>query len=112
MQPLWTGSGIWTATNQSSINRWEDVDTNTDILLPESLRDSNTAMLAASKPPQASIPMRESAKKKEVTAQSILRISNTAVFPLRRKAHRFQRQTRMAMMQSRPVWRPLSIITK
>ncbi|GFP57194.1 UBP9-binding protein bun107 [Trichoderma asperellum] len=30
-----TGGYIWTATNRSSINRWEDVDTSADLPLPE-----------------------------------------------------------------------------
>ena len=74
---------IWTATNQSSINRWVDIDTATDVLLPESLRESTTATLAASKAPQPSMPKREDGKKKEASPESILRISNTATFPAR-----------------------------
>ncbi|KAK2627953.1 hypothetical protein QTJ16_002599 [Diplocarpon rosae] len=57
------GDHIWTATSSSSINRWPDVDTSADIQLPEAFRRHRASI------------------SKEIPAQSVLRISNTARFP-------------------------------
>ncbi|KAM0473387.1 hypothetical protein ACHAPX_008133 [Trichoderma viride] len=88
-----TGGHIWTATDRSSINRWEDVDTSADLPLPETYRRQRALSAASNKTRQsaaASIaavttpqPQTNGAAKKEIPAESILRVSNTATFPLR-----------------------------
>ncbi|EHK97707.1 putative Uncharacterized WD repeat-containing protein C31A2.14 [Glarea lozoyensis 74030] len=75
------GDYIWTATSSSSINRWANVDTGSDIQLPEAYR-RHRASSVASRPRQLSTTTTTNgASKKEIPAQSILRISNTASFP-------------------------------
>ncbi|KAK0109790.1 hypothetical protein ONS95_002464 [Cadophora gregata] len=74
------GEHIWTATSSSSINRWTNVDTGSDIQLPEAYRH-HRASSAASRPRHLSPPTSSEAPKKEIPSQSILRISNTASFP-------------------------------
>jgi WD repeat-containing protein 48 len=74
------GDYIWTATSSSSINRWANVDTGADIQLPEAYRH-HRASSAASRPRQLSPPISNGAAPKEIPAQSVLRISNTASFP-------------------------------
>lgn len=75
------GGYIWTATSSSSINRWADVDTGTDIQLPEGFRH-HRASSADSRPSHISPPLTNPYAKKEIPARSILRISNTARFPV------------------------------
>jgi len=78
------GDYIWTATSSSSVNRWANVDTETDIQLPEAYRHhraSSRASSAASRPRHPSPDAPTDKKKKEIPAQSVLRISNTASFP-------------------------------
>jgi len=74
------GDYIWTATSSSSINRWTNVDTGNDIQLPEAYRH-HRASSAASRPRHLSPPTLNHQSKKEIPAQSVLRISNTASFP-------------------------------
>jgi len=74
------GDHIWTATSSSSINRWANVDTGDDIQLPEAYRH-HRASSAASRPSHLSPPATNGHSKKEIPAQSVLRISNTATFP-------------------------------
>jgi WD repeat-containing protein 48 len=74
------GDYIWTATSSSSINRWANVDTGDDIQLPEAYRH-HRASSAASRPSRLSPPATNGHSKKEIPAQSVLRISNTATFP-------------------------------
>jgi WD repeat-containing protein 48 len=74
------GDYIWTATSSSSINRWANVDTGADIQLPEAYRH-HRASSAASRPRYLSPPLASGQSKKEISAQSVLRISNTASFP-------------------------------
>lgn len=74
------GDYIWTTTSSSSINRWANVDTGADIQLPEAYRH-HRASSAASRPRQLSPPIQSGEKPKEIPAQSVLRISNTARFP-------------------------------
>jgi WD repeat-containing protein 48 len=74
------GDYIWTATSSSSINRWANVDTGDDIQLPEAYR-RHRASSAASRPSLLSPPATNGHSKKEIPAQSVLRISNTATFP-------------------------------
>ena len=44
-----TGKYIWTATSSSSINRWQDVDTQREIQSPESLRKERHASVISSR---------------------------------------------------------------
>jgi len=74
------GDYIWTATASSSINRWANVDTGDEIQLPEAWRH-HRASSAASRPAHLSPPATNGHSKKEIPAQSVLRISNTATFP-------------------------------
>ncbi|KAI8963018.1 WD40 repeat-like protein [Daldinia sp. FL1419] len=74
------GDYIWSATSSSSINRWTNVDTGNDALLPEAyrhLRAINTVSRSR-KPPTAPT---NSLPNNEIPAKAILRISNTALFP-------------------------------
>ncbi|RCI12620.1 hypothetical protein L249_0317 [Ophiocordyceps polyrhachis-furcata BCC 54312] len=64
---------IWTATNRSSINRWRDIDTGGDILLPDNLQTPYRASTASSSP----------RSKIKIPPQSILRMSSTAFLPSR-----------------------------
>ena len=78
------GGHIWTATNRSSINRWEDVDTGTNIQLPEAFRHQRATSNASNRPREVSPPAKTNGTgKKEIPADSILRISAAAVFPSR-----------------------------
>ncbi|PNY25618.1 WD repeat protein [Tolypocladium capitatum] len=75
---------IWTATNRSSINRWADVNTSGDIKLPGAFRHQRAASAASNRLHQLSLPnVGAPNNNKEIAAESILRISNTAVFPAR-----------------------------
>ncbi|KAH0523547.1 hypothetical protein TsFJ059_008536 [Trichoderma semiorbis] len=82
------GGHIWTATNRSSINRWEDVDTGANLPLPEEYRRQRAMSAASNKTRQSTATTQpqtngSSKKEKEIPAESILRISNTATFPSR-----------------------------
>lgn len=75
------GEHIWTATSSSSINRWPNVDTGSEIQLPEAYRYPRTSSLT-SRSKQLSPPLPTGSESKmEIPVQSILRISNTASFP-------------------------------
>lgn len=74
------GGSVWAATNRSSINRWGDIDMSSDMILPEGLRQHRATLVR----PQVSSPHDgEAAKRIEIRPESILRISNTALFPPR-----------------------------
>ncbi|KAI5457303.1 hypothetical protein BGZ63DRAFT_428021 [Mariannaea sp. PMI_226] len=77
------GGHIWTATNRSSINRWADVDTDINIQLPESFRHQRSTSNSSNRPRETSPPAVNGTAKKEIPAESILRISAAAVFPSR-----------------------------
>ncbi|KAF4976551.1 hypothetical protein FZEAL_6785 [Fusarium zealandicum] len=77
------GGHFWTATNRSSINRWEDVDTDINIQLPESVRHRRATSNASSRPRESSPPAVNGVSKKEIPADSILRVSAAAAFPSR-----------------------------
>lgn len=77
------GGHIWTATNRSSINRWRDVDTSTNIQLPETFRHQRATSNASSRPREVPPAKTSGTTKKEIPADSILRISAAAVFPSR-----------------------------
>lgn len=72
-----SGGHVWTATSSSSINRWADVDTGSDIQIPDPHRASGSV----SRPKISSPPIANGVSKKEIPLKSILRISNTASFP-------------------------------
>ncbi|KAL2146121.1 hypothetical protein VTI28DRAFT_5214 [Corynascus sepedonium] len=80
----WDGS-IWTATATASINRWKDVDTGNGMRLPEAYKQHRASMATVrSRETVAPAVATESdlATKPTIPAKSILRISNTASFPL------------------------------
>ncbi|KAI1851621.1 hypothetical protein JX266_003083 [Neoarthrinium moseri] len=71
---------IWTASASSSINRWRNVDTGSDALLPEAFRRARASSIS-SKTHQSPPPTTNKTGRKEIPAKSILRMSNTASFP-------------------------------
>ena len=73
------GDHIWTATQRSSINRWRNVDTGVDIQLPESFRQHRASIGSSLAPSATAATLSD--KTKEISARSILRISNTARYP-------------------------------
>ncbi|KAI1112941.1 WD repeat-containing protein [Nemania sp. NC0429] len=75
------GNYIWTATASSSINRWTGVDTGPDAQLPEPFRRMRSGS-TASRPRQASVTAAGETNKIGIPAHSILKMSNTASFPL------------------------------
>ncbi|KAG4032923.1 hypothetical protein MFRU_006g03810 [Monilinia fructicola] len=75
-----SGGHVWTATSSSSINRWADVDTGSDIQLPDAYQ-RHRASSSVSRPRGALPPVINGHSKKEIPLKSILRISNTASFP-------------------------------
>ncbi|KAF7554318.1 hypothetical protein G7046_g6844 [Stylonectria norvegica] len=77
------GGHIWTATNSSSINRWEDIDTDVNVQIPEPFRHQRATSNASSRPPETSPTAVKGKNAKEIPADSILRISAAAVFPSR-----------------------------
>ncbi|KAI0426993.1 WD repeat-containing protein [Xylaria sp. FL1042] len=74
------GNYIWTATASSSINRWTNVCTGPDALLPEPFRRMRSSS-TTSGPRQGSVISTSGSHKNEIPANSILKISNTASFP-------------------------------
>ncbi|KAI0485390.1 WD repeat-containing protein [Xylaria cf. heliscus] len=74
------GNYIWSATASSSINRWTNVDTGPDAQLPDPFRRMRSGS-TTSRPGQASVTLNETPKH-EIPANSILKMSNTASFPL------------------------------
>ncbi|TFB02178.1 UBP9-binding protein bun107 [Trichoderma ghanense] len=80
------GGYIWTATNRSSINRWEDVDTGASLPLPEMYRRQRAMSATSTRTRQSTVtaqPQTNGSSTKEIPPESILRISNTATFPSR-----------------------------
>ncbi|QUC20851.1 uncharacterized protein UV8b_05092 [Ustilaginoidea virens] len=77
------GGHVWTATNRSSVNRWGDVDTSSDTNLPQRFRHERAESITSTTSRQASMATEQRAGKKRIEPESILRISNTARFPLR-----------------------------
>jgi WD repeat-containing protein 48 len=75
------GDYIWTATASSSINRWTSVDTGPDAQLPEPFRRMRSGS-TTSRPRQASVTSMNGHPRNEIPANSILKMSNTASFPL------------------------------
>ncbi|KAK3902083.1 hypothetical protein C8A05DRAFT_34210 [Staphylotrichum tortipilum] len=77
----WDGS-IWTATARASINRWKDVDTSHTLRLPEAYRHHRASLTTVRSKESAAAPPAADASEPLIPAKSILRISNTASFPL------------------------------
>jgi WD repeat-containing protein 48 len=77
------GDYIWTATSSSSINRWNDVETATEVELPESYkwhRNSIATMRSRYPSPPATSPKANGTSDK-IPFKALLRMSNTAPFP-------------------------------
>jgi WD repeat-containing protein 48 len=78
---------IWTATARASINRWKDVDTSENLQLPEAYKQHRASMVTVRSresvaPSIPSPPTIGEQARATIPAKSILRISNTASFPL------------------------------
>lgn len=74
---------IWTATQRSSINRWRNIDTGVDLQLPEYFRQHRGSVSSNASPVTTTAPNQKADQKsKEIPIRSILKISNTARFPL------------------------------
>ncbi|KAI9821832.1 MAG: hypothetical protein M1827_002414 [Pycnora praestabilis] len=80
------GDYVWTATSSSSINRWNDVDTELEMQLPESYKHPRVFSIA-SRPRVTSpqYPLSPShpngTSRKSIPLNCVLRLSNTARFP-------------------------------
>lgn len=78
------GDYFWTATSSSSINRWHDVDTRSEVETHESLRQrQRSSIISRSKvpsPPPNSLPTTYGAAKAKIPLTCVLRISNNATF--------------------------------
>jgi WD repeat-containing protein 48 len=77
------GDYIWTATSSSSINRWNDVETATEVELPESYRWHRSSIATTRSrypsPPASSPPTNGTTEK--IPFKALLRMANTAPFP-------------------------------
>jgi WD repeat-containing protein 48 len=74
-----SGDNIWTATSSSSINRWSDVDTNTEIV---KTRDAGPARSHKHKPSGSSVlgsPVL--AQRPNIPVNALLRLSSTGAAP-------------------------------
>lgn len=74
---------IWTATGQSSINRWDDVNMDDHAKLRDTFRRQRGASTASGRARPTSIPPTDSSAKKDISPNSILRVSNTSPLPPR-----------------------------
>lgn len=78
------GGYIWTASDQSSINRWNDINMDDHAYLREKFRRARGTSVSSKAPRAMSMTgTEETEEKKKLSPNSILRISNTAPFPLR-----------------------------
>ncbi len=80
------GDHIWTSTSSSSINRWRDVDMESEVQMPEPPRhhrgSSSISRSKPSPPPQpVSPPIVNGSGQKQIPFESLLRLSNTSIFP-------------------------------
>ena len=79
------GDYFWTATSSSSINRWRDIDTRSELQLPESpsIHRNPSAVSRSKVPFFSSNPDQSSSRNPEskIPLSCILRISNNAPFP-------------------------------
>ena len=77
------GGHIWTATGQSSINRWDDINMDDHAQLRDSFRRRRGASTTSTRAHPGSIPPATSSTKKEISPNSVLRVSNTSPLPPR-----------------------------
>lgn len=79
------GNYFWTATSSSSINRWHDINTRSELQPPElpSVHRSSSAVSRSKmlSPPTNSIHVTDGNAKAKIPLSCILRISNNAAFP-------------------------------
>ncbi|KAF2761584.1 WD40 repeat-like protein [Pseudovirgaria hyperparasitica] len=77
------GDYLWTATSSSSINRYKDVNTEAEIALPDNYRfhrmSVGTTRSRYPSPPTTNV---ETSEAEKLPIHSMLRISNTAPFPV------------------------------
>ena len=82
------GQYFWTATSSSSINRWRDIDTKSELQAPESPRAyRGSSVVSRSKipsPPPNSAPTATKPANAKIPFSCVLRISNNAAFPWQR----------------------------
>ena len=74
---------FWTATSSSSINLWQDVDTENEIQLPESPQQSWTTLAggqSVSPPPESKIEIAPVGQCEKIPLNSLLRISNNVIY--------------------------------
>ncbi|KAI9761020.1 MAG: S-adenosylmethionine transporter [Chaenotheca gracillima] len=82
------GGFVWTATSNSSINRWHDVDTEAEIQIPASQRQQRFSISTmrskqASPPRKAEQPLTNGFSRPQIPLNCVLRLSNTSAFPER-----------------------------
>lgn len=70
---------FWTATNRSSINRWSDFDLEQDLNLPQPYKHRRSASALTNKSRQTA-PEPSGATKKDISPQSILKLSAMGIF--------------------------------
>jgi WD repeat-containing protein 48 len=76
------GNYLWTATSSSSVNRWVDVDTEADISMPDTYRYHRSSIGTTRSKYSISSPSTAQVNPEKIPLKSILRISNTAPFPV------------------------------
>ncbi|KAF2094893.1 WD repeat protein-like protein [Rhizodiscina lignyota] len=78
------GDYVWTSTSSSSINRWNDVDTESEVQVPEALKAHRasiaTARTKASLSAPTADPQRSGSQQGQIPFRSLLRVSNAAPF--------------------------------
>lgn len=82
------GDYIWTSTSSSSINRWKDVDTEAEVQITDAPRHhhgsngiSRSKVSLPPPPPPPMNPITNGMGEKQLPLSSLLRLSNTAMFP-------------------------------
>ncbi|KAF1956160.1 WD repeat protein-like protein [Byssothecium circinans] len=78
------GDYLWTATSSSSINRWNSVDTTSEVALPESYKWHRSSVATTrSRHPSSPIPNPPptNGAAPKIPFKALLRMSNTAPFP-------------------------------
>ncbi|KAK8087193.1 WD repeat protein-like protein [Apiospora phragmitis] len=74
-----TNDYVWTASASSSINRWANVDTSPDALVPDEYKAARASMFSSM--PEQVKQLSANGERSKIPANSILRISHTAAFP-------------------------------
>lgn len=82
------GDYVWTSTSSSSINRWSDIDTESEVQIPDALKahahrgSITTTRTRASLSAPTSQPERQGSQPGQIPFSSLLRVSNAAApFP-------------------------------